>query len=229
MGIGAGNVSQSAVLSDLDLSAGSIRQRAVLNRVGKTGGTMSLSEHRGVACAPQLIISGGWNTTPTSRNQGYARYFPFEFDDPKGEIATFPNGKVYVCIKGGPAFGNSTSEHITPFKVTESGTYRLTGSVAATEYYPGFGGLSKHQVAVISSSSSYLAGNSNYDITLQGSYLDGNGWENRTYNQTFSLTTSRPYACLILYSISSSPVFGATNINTTIASATYSNMRVAKV
>ena len=190
---------------------------------------MSLSEHRGVACAPQLIISGGWNTTPTSRNQGYARYFPFEFGvGPKGEIATFPNGKVYVCIKGGPAFGNSTSEHITPFKVTESGTYRLTGSVTATEYYPGNIGLSQHQVAVISSNSSYLAGNSNYDLVITGKYLDGSGWTNRTYNETFTLSTSRPYACLILYSISASSVFGQTLITDTIASATFSNMRVVK-
>lgn len=189
---------------------------------------MSLSEHRGVACAPQLIVNGGWNTTPTSRNQGYARYFPFEYSvGPKGEIATFPNGKVYVCIKGGPPFSTSTSEHVTPFKVTESGTYRLTGSATATEYYPGNGGLSKYQVAVISSSSSYLAGNSNYDLTITANYQDGGDWKNSTYNKTFSLSTSRPYACLILYSMSASSTY-VTSASDTIASATFSNMRVVK-
>lgn len=228
MGISKGNVSQSAVLSDLDLGAGSFRQRAVLNRAGKTGGNMSLSDHRGVACAPQLIVSGGWNNQPTSSNQGYARYFPTEYNEtPKGTIATFPSGNaVFLTMQGGAMYGNSTSEHITPFKVTEGGTYRLTGSVSATEHYPGAIGISQHQVAVVSSSSNYFSGTQVYDIVLNGTYLDGSGWENRTYNNTFSLTTSRPYACLILYCISFSP--GYENNNRPIATATYRDMRIKK-
>jgi hypothetical protein len=227
MTIGKGNVSHNAVLADLDLGVGSLRQRAVYNRVGKTGGNMSLSEHRGVACSPQLIIDGGWNNPPTKRDRGYARYFPTEFGaPPEGNIATFDGAKVFLSINGGAPHGNATSEHITPFKITESGTYRITGSVAATENYTGYSGLSKWQWAIISSNSSYLAGNSTYDVVVQGSYLDGNGWNNKTFNETVSLSTSRPFGCLILYSISSAPTY--TNASTKIATATFSNMRVIK-
>lgn len=228
MGVSNIDLSHSKVLSDLDLGVGSLRQRAVLNRAGKTGGNMSLSEHRGVACSPQLIVDGGWNNTPTSRDKGYARYWPSEFNvGPQGNIATFNGAKVFLSINGGPPASQSTTEHVTPFRITESGTYRVTGSVAATEDFPGNGGLSKWQFAIISSSSSYLAGNSIYDLTVAGSYLDGGDWKNKTFNNTVDLSTSRPYGCLILYSMSARQGYG-TGPSDVIASATFSNMRVIK-
>ena len=193
MGVSKGDVSQSAVLSDLDLGAGSFRQRAVLNRAGKTGGNMSLSDHRGVACATQLNSFNVNDAVVKNTNTGFGSYWP--------SLAGqgYVSGKQIVLTArysggGGP---DGTSAHNTNFKVTESGTHQITGTIDWTSedsYYNTY-----WQVAIVTASSGYLAGTINNDLFYEGGQFSSSGIV--TFNQTVNLTTARPFATMILYAV----------------------------
>ena len=194
MGVGKGNPSQSAVLSDLDLSAGSIRRRAVLNRAGKTGGTMSLSEHRGVACAPQLNSFSPYDTVSSNTNTGYGGFFPSV-----ASTNNYVSGTTIVLAAaysgaGGP---DGTSEHRTNFRVTESGTYRIVGTVnwQGDDYYY----LTYYKVCVIANRTGYMQGIGDLVLNYDPDVYVSSGTQN--INQTFSLSMDRPYATLILYAV----------------------------
>jgi hypothetical protein len=193
MGVSKGDVSQSAVLSDLDLSAGSIRQRAVLNRAGKTGGTMSLSEHRGVACAPQLNSFSVYDGVSSNTNTGYGGFYPSIAGSSSVSGTTIVLSAGYSGA-GGP---DGTSEHRTNFKVTESGTYRIVGTVnwQGDNYYY----LTYYKVCVATNRNGYLQGLNDLPLNYDPGIYVSNGTQN--INQTFSLSTSRPYATLVLYAV----------------------------
>jgi hypothetical protein len=197
MGIGKGNVSHNAVLADLDLGVGSLRQRAVYNRVKKTGGNMSLSEHRGVACGAQLNGFSVDDPVATDTHTGYGGYFP--------GIASRNNyisgNKVVLSARysgGGGALSDGTSEHRTNFKVTESGQYRITGTVdwkGENTYYATY-----FKVCVVTSARGYMQGPTQLVVNYDPGIYVNDGIKN--LNESFNLDTGRRFGTMVFYAVS---------------------------
>jgi hypothetical protein len=194
MGIGKGDVSHNAVLADLDLGVGSLRQRAVYNRVKKTGGNMSLSEHRGVACGAQLNGFSVLDAVATNTNTGYGGYFP--------RVASNNNyiSGNQVVLKAAYSGGgglDGTSEHRTNFKVTESGQYRITGTnnwQGEDSYYATY-----WKVCVVTCIGGYLQGPTQLALNFDPGVYAANGVS--TINKVFDLNTGRRFATMIFYAV----------------------------
>ena len=193
MSISKGNVSQSAVLSDLDLGAGSFRQRAVLNRAGKTGGNMSLSDHRGVACATQLNNFSITDAVPNNTNTGFGSFYPTR----AGTGYVSGNQIVLTAGYSGSGGPDGTSGHNTNFKVTENGSYRITGTIdwTAENTYS----LTYWQIALVSSSRGYLSGVTTNDLFYEGDQYGSSGI--KTFNRTANLTTARRFITMVFYAV----------------------------
>jgi len=218
MGIANGDVSHNAVLSDLDLGVGSLRQRAVYNRVGKTSGTMSLSEHRGVACGSQLNSFRYDDPIAQDTHTGYGGYFPSA-----ASTNNYISGSQIVLSArysgaGGP---DGSSEHRTNFKVTEDGRYRCTGRVdwkGDSYYYNTY-----YKVCVVCCSNGYLQGIQTLPLNYDPGVYVGNGI--RDLNETFDLTTSKAYGTLILYAVR----LGGGDSSRPESVAKFSNFRIVKL
>jgi len=196
MGIGKGNVSHNAVLADLDLEVGSLRQRAVYNRLGTTGGNMSLSNHRGVACGSQLNSFRYDDPVAQDTHTGYGGFYP-------GVASTenYISGTSIILkanYSGGGTWGaDGTSEHRTNFKVTEGGQYRITGS--ADFKGDGYYNLTYWKVCVVQNRLAYMSGRTDLAFNFDPGVYVNDGYE--FVDQTFDLSTELPFATLILYAV----------------------------
>ena len=214
MSIPRGQVSLKQVRQDLDLSAaGSIRDRAVLNRVNKRSGPISLSDHKGVAMGAQLTIVGNWNDPPNLRYNGYKTFYP----SVSGEPSISGNTIITVAGNTGAGNGDSSCGYVCPFFVSESGSYTLLCDIEfnADLYYS----LTQWQVSVITSPDGYLAGSTNLDLN-KGTNRDIKG----PLSYSVNLTTSRPYGVVVLYAIAK----GGGNSSMPPSYARYTNTRLVK-
>jgi hypothetical protein len=217
MGIGKGNVSHNAVLADLDLGVGSLRQRAVYNRLGTTGGNMSLSNHRGVACGSQLNSFSLYDQVSTNTNTGYGGYYPSMASGNNYVSGTSIVLKAAYSGGGGP---DGSSEHRTNFKITESGQYRITGTTDWTGQYTYYNTYWK--VCVVACDAGYLQGNLEMLLNYESGVYGNDGITN--VNQTFNLSTNKRYGTLILYAIR----IGGGDASKPDSTAIFNNYRVAK-
>lgn len=201
-----GGVSHRAVLGDLDLNqAGSLRQRAVFNRLSRhsTSGNMTLDAHRGIACAPQQSNIGDYSGAPrySKRDNGYQSVYPpgqnsgymyFSGDSANAII----NMRTYIRYYN---WGDGSLAHLTNFRVNHSGTYRLTGELTFTpdQFYRS----TTQEVAVIDGTINYVEG-INPDANYWPLRIVNKTSSSYTINRTFNLTTSRPYVTIVLTAIS---------------------------
>ena len=207
MSVSSSQASLKAVRADLDLSeAGSIRERAVLNKVNKTGGNIILSEFKGNVLGQQLIV----DTAPMNNESSWKkkRY------EGSGHTFLTATGNVFVTetIKVGitarPSGGDSISgddrghEYRVIGRCDENGTYRLTGmsfgrfdGSSGTTYNNG-----QLHVMVVSHSSGWLSGTSTTNYYAELTKKNG-GRDERAWSETFTLSTSLPYVTLILRNI----------------------------
>lgn len=213
MSISTTEASLKAVRQDLDLPAdGSIKDRPVLNRVNKQSAPIGLGEHKGVAWGLQLDLTGNPNDPPTNRSYGYSGFYP--------TMAGWPrvSGNTIICSaehKGDP---DGSCEYRSPFWVSESGTYRISGNLNYQVDTYQF--LGTWQLAIVSSGTGYLSGSVVYDLIKSGNNSPG------SFSYDVPLTTSRRYATAILYAVRK----GGGYVNDPITSkATWSNVRVVKV
>lgn len=229
MSIPLGQVSLQQVRQDLDLSAsGSILERPVLNRANKDSGA-NLADYSGIAVAPQIALgSPDWNPnySTAKTHYGYKRYYPTDYAQGIGEIylTSAANGPAVTSRAiSSTWYSSSSTEFVQPFRVTESGTYRITGTVITAEYPPsGYAGVSRWQVAVVSFVGGWFSGSANNDWYLMRDY-------NTSINGTFSLSTSRPYGCLICYAIADGPTGGTGGgIGGAVRDSSFKNIRVVK-
>lgn len=207
MSISSSQASLRAVRADLDLSeAGSIREKAVLNKVNKTGGNISLSEFKGNLVGQQLTI----DTAPQNNESNWKkkRYegSGHTFLTATGGVSITETIKVGITVR--PSGGDYISgddrghEYRVIGKCEESGTYRLTGKSFGR--FDGSSGTSYNNgqlhVMVVSHSSGWLSGTSTTNYYAELTKKNG-GRDERSWSETFTLSTSRPYVTLILRNI----------------------------
>ena len=193
-----GNISLNAVRSDLGLGPGSLTDRAVCNRAGfSTAAKPSLEDHRGIACCPQALITGGINAPMTRRDTGYQGMYP----DSTGEVTAFElNDQVRVQCRvraGGadPEMGvaDAGREYRVNTFVPNSTRLGVTGSVALTQDtdYNNF----NWQIAIVANKDGYLVGDDERFLGLDFSKYDKTNID----IVTTSTPASHPYISLILY------------------------------
>ncbi|MCH1602102.1 MAG: hypothetical protein L7S57_04580 [Luminiphilus sp.] len=192
MSVSSSQASLRALRQDLDLSAnGSMRETSILNRDGqRSSGDVRLSDYKGSLTGGQLRIAGAGNATPNLRYNGYWGFYPANGGQPNisgNTIRTYSRMTGY----GGE---DASSEYRVSGYVNESATYRLTGEVTFTR--SGNYRVQSWQVAVVGSASGYLSGIKRNELLLAG---DNPG--THPINSIVSLTTSRPYITLVVYSI----------------------------
>lgn len=200
MGVSTSQQSLKAIRSDLGLSgSGSARERAVMNKINKTGGNIALSEYAGNV----LGLQHEMDRQPSYTNDNdwqKAR------DVCSGHFFLVRNGNVYSS--GGVAYcqcterdlwsGDSGYEYRQLGKVLESGSYELTG----TSYMEGTGSYNiiQHHNVIVANSTGWLEG----DQTIPLNYIEQarrTGGETVNWNRTrtgpITLSTSHPYVTLI--------------------------------
>ena len=195
MSVSSSQVSLRALRQDLDLSAtGPMIDRAILNRDGQRNtGNVRLSDYKGSITGVQLFITPTANATPSLRHNGYWGFYPSSGGTPTISGTTI---RTYSTMTGagGP---DASSEYRVSGKVDETGTYRLTGRLnfSRSTYYNN----QSWQVAVVGSASGYLSGVTTNEVIFGGSSVGP-----VSIDRTVSLTTSRPFITLIVYSITNS-------------------------
>jgi hypothetical protein len=214
MGISKSEASLRAVRLDLDLpAAGSIKERPVLNRVNKQSAPIGLGEHKGVAWGLQLDFRGNPNDPPTNRSYGYSGFYPTQSGFPR------LSGNTIICSAAHKGDPDGSCEYRSPFWVSESGTYRISGNLS---YQPDTNqNLGSWQVAIVSSGTGYLSGSVVYDLIKSGSDPGS-----RSFSYDVPLTTSRRYATAILYALRKGGGYAEYPVTST---ATWSNVRVVQI
>ena len=220
-----GGVSQNAVLADIGYGPGSMRTRPLYNRLSRRSGNLGLEEFRGNACAVQNSLIGPDNAIGSSlrRDVGYHGYYPARdryptvFNNNVGgnTMRAELNSRGYLYYSGGTSgdilyypCGDATTQASFHFYINHAGTYRVTGRVYTEGYATGGNrNIFWWQVAVTSGQVGYLdrRGPFNLDLNVltqsSGQYNGSASWN---FNETVSLTTSRPYGSMHLYGISKS-------------------------
>lgn len=192
MSISKSQVSLSALRTDLSMSAnGGTQDRRIWNKDGqRMSGDISLVDYKGNLLGGQLQITGSANQAPTNRGYGYTGFWPANGGAP------FIDGGDIITSSQMRGFDGTdrSSEYRISGLCQHSGTYRLTGSVdfARSNSYA----VQFWQVAVVESSTGYMSGSIQNTVLV---FSDRRGVNNLFYN--ISLSTSRPYVTLILYSI----------------------------
>ena len=203
MGVSSTQASLQAVRQDLDLpAAGSMSERAVLNKVNKQSGPVSLAEYKGNVFGTQLEVFKCWggNQWRKLRWETSAHIFNFV----TGANAYVSGNKIGLTAMGQGASGDSGSELRIINTVSESGSYRLTG-----KSFGRYGNYDAGQIhiQVIANATGYLEGVNNVLISRTITSAFGRGEKSHSFD--LSLSTSQPYITLILRNIiKSSPDTG---------------------
>lgn len=194
MAVSSSQVSLKAVRQDLDLSAaGSMTERAVLNKVNKRSGPVSLSEFKGNVFGTQLVLHKNWGGLPWKQIRYESSGHLYE--DRYGSDVFVSGNKIVVRVYENDDDNGMEARLLG--KIEQSGSYRLTGK--------SFGRFSNYHtntylhVNLISNSSGYLSGTQNIDYRYEQNKYFAEG--DKSYNTTVSLTTARPYITLVLRQI----------------------------
>ena len=200
MGVSSSQQSLKAIRADLGLpEAGSARERAVMNKVNKTGGNIAFSEYAGNIVGLQHVM----DRQPTYTNDNDWKKTR---DVCSGHFFLVRNGQAYMS--GGVAYcqcterdawsGDSGYEYRQLGRVLESGDYELTGKSFAT--WDQFYRIIEHHNQIVCHSNGWLEGSQTIPFN---SVVKGYSQNGDTYNWNSSLTgritlsTSHPYVTLI--------------------------------
>ena len=228
MGISTSQQSLRAIREDLDLpAAGSARERAVMNKVNKTGGNIALSEYAGNVAGLQHQMD---------RNPSYGNGAPWKKrrDECSGHYAiqrwgsAYMSGGVAYCesVELGLGGGDSGHEWRQCGTVLESGSYELTGT-SFGEWDPYYR-IIEHHTQIVSNTDGFLEGAQTIHFN---SIIKGYSQNGDTYNWNLSttgpitLSTSSPYVTIIGRNIAKSGGGGDMRSHT----HNWRNMRLTKV
>ena len=194
MGVSSTQASLQAVRQDLDLpAAGSMSERAVLNKVNKQSGPVSLAEYKGNVFGTQLVLHTEWGGKPWKRIR----------DESSGHMyITRAGSNVYVAgnkikVQVQEETGDNGMEARLIGKVTESGRYRLTGKSYGR--FSGYHDYTYMHVYLISNRDDYLLGVNKTDVRWENNKFFADGEKSHSFD--VDLTTDRPYVTLILRQI----------------------------
>lgn len=195
----------SEALANVGLSSGSITDRRVREQLGgRQSNGHGLSEYKGLVTGLYTNLVGDWNQSPQADGNIYKGYDGVAADINSREGISFPSQNdtpnYKACelsaVANGTGGGDRIHEVRMANRITESGTYRLTFEmkVDVNGSYSNF----EWQVAVVGSSTNYLAGAINLDLYRDGiAIYASKSWAPQSHNVT--LTTARPYITCHMY------------------------------
>ena len=195
-----GNISLNAVRSDLGLAPGSLIDRAVCNRAGfSSAAKPSLEKHRGIACSPQALVTGGLNAVMTRRDTGYQGSYPYPMNPWKVTATEVGNGVRVHCEVGQDGYhpdlgaADSGVEYRINTFIPTATRLGVTGTVDMTQdnNYMNF----SWQAYVLGHDQGYLQGGLLYYGADSGKNVGGHPID----IVTTSTNPSHPYVSLILY------------------------------
>jgi hypothetical protein len=194
MGVSSTKASLRAVREDLDLGgAGSILERAVLNKVNKRSGPVSLAEYKGNILGTQLILHKAWGGSPWKKIRNESSGHDY-IDSANSDVYVSGNK---ICVAVCELLGDNGMEARLIGKVTESGRYRLTGkSYGRFSPYHKWGQL---HIYCIANPAGYLSGTNKIKYGLELDSTSGSG--QKTHSVEFNLDTGDPYITLCLRQI----------------------------
>ena len=223
MGVSSTEVSLRAIREDLDLpAAGSVDERAVLNKANKSYLPVSLSEYKGNILGTQLYVPnpnlGGQQDWPKKRDEAYGTYYSFR----SGSADAWGNAVRLTLIDISGNTGDYGVETRIPGMVLEDGFHRLTGSVTADfATSPGNAVHSQCHVQLLANASDYLSGDQS--ILANRVYYKSMGTQFNV-DQPVNLSSSKPYITLIFRNLNTG--MGATNNAHTHE---FSNFKLVKI
>ena len=228
MGVSTSQQSLKAIRADLGLSeSGSARDRAVMNKVNKSGGSIALSEYAGNVLGlqhemdrqPSYSNNAAWQKTKDICSGHYAV---------QRWGSAYMSGGVAYCksVELGLGGGDSGHEWRQCGTVLESGSYELTGSSFA-EWDPYYR-IIEHHLLICCNSDGFLEGDQTLPLNIiyKGYSQDGDtySWDLSTTGP-ITLSTSHPYVTLIGRNIAKSGGAGDMREHT----HNWRNMRLTKV
>lgn len=199
MSISSSQASLKAVRQDLDLSAaGSISDRAVLNKVNKQSGPVSLSEYKGNVLGTQLFLPndpilempGSWKKI---RSESFATYYVL-----RNGQATISGSSVLVSATDTQSnTGDYGTEVRICGRISELANYRLTGSAYGRFGVPVPGNMlhSQMHINLLANASGYLSGSQRNAIDIK--YYRGDGSGEQKINRLVTLDSDKPYITLV--------------------------------
>lgn len=199
MGISSTEASLRAIREDLDLpAAGSIDERAVLNKINKPYLPVSLSEYKGNILGTQLYIPGGDSPLeeiqwPKRRDEAFATYY----GEKRGWVRVSGDRiQIEQADQIGNAYDYGTEFRICG-KVLEDGKYRLTGT-AYGDFAVAYDNQNHAQmhIQLLASTDDYLSG---YQLLLVNkTYYARNTSDDTFYEDNLvDLSTKQPYVTFI--------------------------------
>lgn len=223
MGVSSTEVSLRAIREDLDLpAAGSVDERAVLNKANKSYLPVSLSEYKGNILGTQLYVpntsldsEGNW---PKKRDEAFATWYIFR----NGSADAWGSAVRLTLIDISGNSGDYGVETRICGRVLEDGLHRLTGSVTADfATSPGNAVHSQCHVQLLANASDYLSGDQS--LLVNRVYYKSNGTQ-FNIDWPVNLSLSQPYITLIFRNVNSG--MGVTNSAYTHE---FSNFKLVKI
>lgn len=195
MAVPSSSVSLTAVRSDLDLApTGNLTERKVRERICQYSGSVKLGDFANSVIGQQFTPTGVLNDAPKNRNTfTWGRSGAFN-----NNFYSFP-GDNWLRLESSQHFSGQILDAWTEARfagrISQGGNYALSGQVCT---YIAF---CDAQVAVVSSSSGYMAGTTNLDFYKFYGKTTGGPTTDHTVSEVISLSTSRPYITVIVYSM----------------------------
>ena len=226
MGVSRSQQSLNAIRADLGLpEAGSARERAVMNKVNKTGGNIALSEYSGNILGLQHVMdrgpslqNGDWQKTKDICSAHYAVQ--------RWGSGYMSGGVAYLTsVELGGGGGDSGHEWRQLGMVLEDGNYELTGTSFA-EWDSSYR-IIEHHTQIVCNENGFLVGRNTiaFDSIRKDVSSNGNTYTwNLAATGPITLSTSKPYVTLIGRNIAKSGgVFGTEHTHN------WRNMRLTKI
>ena len=192
-----GNISLQQIRRDVGLSAnGSAREKAVLNKVLKTGGTVAMSEYRGNIYGMQLTQDKSTLVSGTAWNPKLYNHQVIRFQSNQGAASV---SGTKVLLTSYQVDWDQGPEMRAEGTVLESGSYRFTAKIeVAPERYQ----RAECHVSVVANTTNFLSGTQKVHLNeINTNHLSASPKE-LTFTRTFTLSTSQPYITLIGRAIS---------------------------
>ena len=200
MSISSTEASLRAVRQDLDMGAGgSIKDRAVRNKINNTGGSIKLADFKGNVLGQQLSIkSSSWTGSWSSQLRNVTSAHSFNMVDYR-PCPIYVSGSEIRLPWANQGYGDTGCEIRICGRVNESGTYRLTGSFNA-ELSGGSYDRSAMHIYLIQNVNGHLSGSQN--VVISDEFFESTGKVgNQGYSKNCTLKGSYPYVTLIVRNI----------------------------
>ena len=194
MGVSSASADLRAVRQDLDLpAAGSITERAVMNKICRQSPPVDLASFKGNILGTQLLIKNIWGGSAVWEKKRDHTTGHF-YISPQGGTTGITGDRLQVNCTSQDAYDIGMELRILG-KVTEDGTYRFSGK----SFGRFAGNFNYMHIYLITNSLGYLNGVNN--LVLQNEYSSAFADGEKSWSFNVSLSTTQPYVTAIFRNV----------------------------